>query len=310
MKIRAVMLAGALAMGLCGLQPAVAQSGGDSAPPKQLVDLQKSLHRQIGNVAVPAAHAVLHLGNDYYFVGADDARKILVQAWGNPPEQADGVLGLVFRKGTTIYDNVWAAVVTYHDSGYVSDADAKSEDYTSVLTQMKDDAESQNAMRTQKGYPQVHLVGWAQAPTYRPDSHSLIWAREIEFVGDAEHSLNYDVRMLGRNGVLSLNMLSSMGHLGDVGAAAGLGQSATFDSGYTYADYKPGVDKSAGYGLAGLVGGGLAVAAAKKIGLLGIILAFGKKFIVLIIAAFGGITAAVRRMFGRRNEEDEDEGTI
>ncbi|MEL7200546.1 MAG: DUF2167 domain-containing protein, partial [Pseudomonadota bacterium] len=70
--------------------------------------------------------------------------------------------------------------------------------------------------------------------------------------------------------------------------------------GSTYAEYQPGVDKKAAYGIAGLVGG---AALAKKLGLFGIILAFGKKFAVLILAGLAGLAGAVRRMIGGGNKD-------
>ena len=109
-----------------------------------------------------------------------------------------------------------------------------------------------------------------------------------------------------RKGVLSLNMLSDMSSLNEVrAAAADFARTAAFEAGSTYADYNPSSDKTAEYGLAGLVAGGAGVAVAKKLGLLGLILAFGKKFIVLIIAALGAIGAGVGRLMGRRRSDEE-----
>ena len=51
------------------------------------------------------------------------------------------------------------------------------------------------------------------------------------------------------------------------------------------------------------------MAVAKKVGFLGLILAFGKKFIVLLIAGGAALIGGLGRLFGRRRDEDED-GTI
>jgi uncharacterized membrane-anchored protein len=75
-----------------------------------LRDSIKPLH---GTIALPSAKATLNLGRHYYFLAAEDARKVLTEAWGNPPSAADGVLGLVFAEGQTFLDeDGWAAVVT------------------------------------------------------------------------------------------------------------------------------------------------------------------------------------------------------
>jgi uncharacterized membrane-anchored protein len=169
---------------------------------------------------------------------------------------------------------------------------------------MQEGAEEQNAERKQAGYPAMHLVGWAQPPAYDVANHSLIWARELAVEGDRANGLNYDVRLLGRSGVLSLNMLSSMQDIGNVRSAAqSFGRSVSFEPGAGYTDFNASTDKSSGYGLAGLVAGGVAIGVAKKVGLLAIFLKFGK-VILLGLAAFGAVAwGAVRKIFGRKDEE-------
>ena len=59
------------------------------------------------------------------------------------------------------------------------------------------------------------------------------------------------------------------------------------------------------YGVGGLVAAGVGVAVIKKLGLLGIILAFGKKFFVLGLLAFAAIGRWVKGLFGRRDDDLE-----
>ena len=87
------------------------------------------LHPVSGDVAVPGADAVLHLGKDYYFLDFAEAKLVLTDGWGNPKDAVDGVLGLVFPMGKTFVDDTWGAVLTFEPSGYVPDDDAKSADY-------------------------------------------------------------------------------------------------------------------------------------------------------------------------------------
>lgn len=292
--------AGVLALGLALAAPAGAKPVAAPRIAPELLAFEQGLHKQSGDVAIPAAHALLHLGDHYYFLPAEEAKQVLTKVWGNPPDAADGVLGIVFERGTTIFDNVWGAVVTYEDSGYVPDKDAKTEDYDKVLDQIRSGEAETNAARQKGGYPAIHLVGWAQPPSYDPASHSLIWARDLQFSDAKVDGLNYDVRLLGRHGVLSLNMLSDMNHLGDVrAAAADFGRAASFDRGQTYADYDKSVDKTAQFGLAGLVAAGAGVVVAKKLGLLVLALGFGKKFLVLFAVAGAAITRWFRKLTGR-----------
>jgi uncharacterized membrane-anchored protein len=265
---------------------------------KKVEALMADLHPQDGDVAIAEADAVLKLGKDYYFLPAAEAKRVLVDAWGNPPEVANDVLGIVFPAGKTFIDDTWGAVITWEPVGYVSDEDAKTTDYSEIIAQLQEGEEDMNKERTEQGYPAQHLVGWAQQPVYDGRSHSVVWAQNIQFQGQAENSLNYDVRLLGRRGVLSLNMITTMSKLTETRAAAEkFARSAAFNPGARYADYQPGTDAKADFGVAGLVAAGVGATVAKKLGLLGIILAFGKKFIILIFAFFGGIGAWVKRKF-------------
>lgn len=274
------------------------------AIPPAMLAFEKSLHKQTGDVRIPEAKAVMHLGENYYFVPAAEAKRVLSEVWGNPPESVSNVLGMVIDKDHTIFNSVWGAIITYEDSGHVSDADAHDQDYAKVLKDMQDGQRAANPERVKAGYPEMQLVGWAQPPSYDQASHSLVWARELNVGGDPDHGLNYDVRLLGRTGVLSLNMLASMSALPDVkGAAATFGKAVTFEPGAGYNDFNASTDKAAEYGLAGLVAGGAAIAVAQKIGLLAIVLKFGK-LILIGLAAFGAaIWAAIKRFTGPRNPD-------
>jgi len=297
----------ALAIGLLLASPGGAVPAAPKIPPEML-QFEKSLHKRTGDIAIPEAHATLHLGDRYYFLPADEAKAVLTKVWGNPPDAGNGVLGLVFEKNASIFDQLWGAVVTYEDTGYVSDKDAKTEDYDKVVEQIRSSESEVNAERQKGGYPTIHLMGWAQQPSYDPASHSLIWARDLKFSDSKVDTLNYDVRLLGRRGVLSLNMLSDMDHLAEVRAAAkDFGQAAAFDTGSRYADYDASVDKTAEYGLAGLVAAGAGVAVAKKLGLLAILFGFGKWILAGLAVAGATMRRWIGGLFGRR-ERDVLEG--
>jgi uncharacterized membrane-anchored protein len=276
---------------------------------RKIEALLKDLHPASGAVRIAEADAVLNLGEEYYFLPAAEARRVLVDGWGNPPETASNVLGMVFPAGKTFVEDTWGAVITFDPSGYVSDEDAQSTNYDELLGQMREGEAALNEERSAAGYPAQHLVGWAQQPRYDRKSHSVVWAQNIKFEGQPDNSLNYDVRLLGRRGVLSLNMVSVMSQLGETRQAAEkFARSAAFNPGARYADYQPGTDQKAEYGIGGLVAAGVGVAAAKKLGLLAVILAFGKKFIFLIIALVAGLGTWMKRRFlggGHPSEEEQ-----
>lgn len=299
----------ALAVALCVVAPAVAKdtppANAPAGIPPEVLAVLSNLHPQGGDVSLPAAHAVLHLGDRYVFLPADEAKAVLTKVWRNPPDEVSDTLGLVYEKGTPIIASPWAALITVQDTGHIKDDDAASQDYAAVLANMQKGQEEANPHRTEQGYPAMHLIGWAQAPSYDASSHSLIWARELAIDGSNEHSLNYDVRMLSRSGVLSLNMLTEMSALGDVrGSAQGLAKAVTFEPGSGYGDYNASTDKTAEYGLAGLVAGGTALAVASKLGLFGVLAAFGKWIIIGIAALGASVMGFFRKMFGRNREKD------
>jgi len=269
--------------------------------------LADKLTPRTGTIAISDAKVRLNLGEAYYFLPADQARMVLTQAWGNPPDSVEGVLGMVFPAGASFMDDSWGAVLTFERDGYVSDKDAADIDYDAMMQEIKDGEADTNAARTDAGFPAHHMRGWAQRPTYDKVHNTLIWAKQFRVDGADVDTLNYDVRLLGRYGVLSMNMISSMPHLAEVrDAARAFGQSARFDRGSRYADFVPGADKVAEYGLGGLVAAGAGVVVAKKLGLLGGLLLLLKKLLIPVIAVFGGAFAWLRRRFFGSGAEVEE----
>jgi uncharacterized membrane-anchored protein len=299
--IRQSVLGLVIGLGLGLALPALAADGDKALTPEQQKELARLKeiydHRRTGDIRIDKANVTFHLGDRFYFLGPDDARRVLVEVWGNPKESADGVAGIVFPAGRNFLDS-WGAVVTYEGVGYVPDKDAKDADYSKILEESRKGEDSDNESRKKAGFPAAHLVGWAQPPTYDAATHSEIWARDIQFAGQKVDTLNYDLRLLNRRGVLSLNLVSTMDALPEARAAAvDLSRTAGFDAGSRYEDYKAG-DKKAAFGVAGLVAAGLGVAAAQKFGLLALALLFLKKGAVIIVAALAGLGAKFRKLFG------------
>ena len=153
-RTRAVVVALMLAVGSwSGGALAADPTPASNSAEAQLRAFENGLHKQTGDVVIAPAKATLHLGDRYYFLPAEDAKKVLTQVWGNPADAVSDVLGLVLPKGTTASDNVWGAVVTYEDTGYVSDKDAADQDYEKVLSDMRDAAKERNEERKSRAFP-------------------------------------------------------------------------------------------------------------------------------------------------------------
>jgi uncharacterized membrane-anchored protein len=164
-----------------------------------------------------------------------------------------------------------------------------------------------NAERQRLGYPSMELVGWAQPPHYDAATHKLYWAKELREVGSAGSGLNYNIRVLGRKGVLVLNAIAGMDQLDEVAATMPkVMATVDFQPGSTYADFDPRVDKVAKYGIAALVAG-TAVGVAAKAGLLKFmipaILALKKFAIIIFVAIAAGIRKLVAAIKGRSSVE-------
>lgn len=285
--------------------PAAQPTAEQQAEIRRLGALLDSLEPQTGQITLPAAKATLALGEDYYFLGAEDARRVLTEAWGNPPSVVEGVLGMVFPAGKSPVDDTWGAVITWVGDGYVADADAAGVDYADLLRQLKAGEAEENRILVADGYPASNIVGWAQQPSYDATRHNLIWAKEIAFTGSPENTLNYDVRVLGREGVLSMNIVALMSDLDAIRPeATKLMNTASFQPGARYADYREGTDKKASYGVAGLIAGGAALAVAKKAGLLGILFLVLKKGWIVVAAGGAAAWRWLSGLFGGKKGGD------
>jgi uncharacterized membrane-anchored protein len=286
-----------------GAQASEPQDANASAQPvdprlAKAQQLVASLNFQTGDVAIPEAKAHLNLGEGFRYLPKADARKVLEQLWGNPPD--NDIIGMIVPTDTPLLsDSSWATVVTYVDDGHVSDEDATKIDYAKMLSDMKEQTQSQNAERKKAGYDAIELVGWAAPPRYDAQGKKLYWARELSIANNSGHTLNYDIRVLGRTGYLSLNAIARMSDLPAVESGMQrLLPMASFDSGQRYADFNPSIDKLAAYGIAALVAGGIA-AKAGLFAKLGVILLAAKKFVIVAVVAIG---AAIKKLFGGKDK--------
>ncbi|MBH5322673.1 DUF2167 domain-containing protein [Aurantiacibacter sediminis] len=269
--------------------------------------LSRSLPPENGTIQIPAARVSLELGDRYDFYGPEDARTIIVEHWDNRPEQAEGVLGVILPAGLDPREDGWGGIVTYAETGWISNDDARSADYDIILEEMQANARAENLERSGLGYPELEIVGWAQQPTYDSVRHALIWAREFDFSDTENNSLSYDVRLLGREGVLSINFVADMDKLPAIRRAASeITDGARFDPGARYEDYEAGSDEAAGYGLAGLVASGAGLAVAKQFGLLAMLAKLAKPLLVGLGIALALFFVPIRRWLRRRKSGDRD----
>ena len=258
-----------------------------------------SLNYRKGLVELPDGIATLDVPETFRYIGPEDSKRFLEEGWGNP--DGSNQIGMLLPMETDLFgDNGWAVVISYQEDGYVSDKDAGKIDYDELLKSMQDGARENNKARKEKGFPPVTLVGWAAPPRYDSQAKKLYWAKELQFDQDDAHTLNYNVRILGRKGVLVLNAVSGMDQLPLVRERMEkVIRFANFKEGHRYSDYQPGVDKVAAYGIAALIGGKLALKAGLLAKLGGLLVAFKKVFIIGFLA----IAGLFKKFFKRRKVE-------
>jgi uncharacterized membrane-anchored protein len=271
----------------------------DAAAAKEQAEFESHLTWKTGTISLVNGKVQLALPEGYRFLGPDDAEKVLVQ-WGNP--KGDPPLGMLIPRGSGLWDDTSLAIlVEYNDDGHVSDDDAAKTDFGQLLAQMKDATRQGSAERVKQGLAAMTLVGWAEAPHYDRSSRKLYWAKELEFDGSSVHTLNYDVRVLGREGALELSAIASIAQLepARVEMQKVLGF-ADFTKENLYTDYKEGSDKAAGYGIAGVVAGGLALKAIGGKGFIAILLAAKKLILAGLVAAAAFLKAIWAKLTGKK----------
>lgn len=243
--------------------------------------------------------AEIEVPEGYQFADAQNTR-LALESMGN---QTDGSeLGMIVSSAE---DQQWFVVFEWQPIGYVKDAEKEEIDADALLESIQDATEEGNEWRKENGIPALHVTGWGEAPNYDAKSHNLVWATLAKSEGRDGLSTNYNMRLLGRRGVISATLVDSAeGLQQSKPLAVELVKGFAFKSGSSYSEWKSG-DKIAEYGLTGLVAAG-AGAAAFKLGFFGVIAKFfgklGKAAIALVVAVGAGLSKLFNVIRGKKNE--------
>jgi uncharacterized membrane-anchored protein len=250
-----------------------------------------------GPLAIDLGHDLdIDLPEGYVFLHKEGAAQLLAKM-GN--FHHDNLLGLLASKRQ---QEEYYVVIQYDESGYVKDDDEI--DASDLLSTFRDGLETINQERADHGFDPLAIDGWAEPPHYDRRAHHLVWALLVSSKSVGQ-SVNYNTRILGRRGVVSLNLVTESGRLAaDKTHAARLLAATRFREGARYEDFDPRKDKISEFGLIGLMLGSFGVAKVIKLGLLA---KFWKIFLALLIAgkkalivALVGIGAFFKRVLGNK----------
>ena len=298
-----------LAVGLLVLSvPAFAEdaesaSAEDAAFEQWANEFIASLDFQRGVIELPGGIARLDMPEDYVYLNPEDTDRLLSEGWGNPPGTES--LGMILPANINpfAYES-WGVIVQHVADGYISDEDAHEIDFNALLESMQEDQADENSLRAEEGYEPIEFVGWAEAPRYDAAEHKLYWAQNLRFGDAEENTLNYNVRVLGRNGMLVMNAVANMTQLDAIrGDMRNVLAFSEFTEGNRYEDFNPEIDEVAAYGIGAVVAGKLAA----KVGLLAklgvLLLAFKKFILVFVVAALAFLGKLFKGRLGEKKLE-------
>jgi len=245
---------------------------------------------KIAQVDVPAG---------YIFADGNATRAFLKKS-GEPTSGKE--LGLLMPT-----NGGWSVMFDYNAIGFVKDEEKDKLDPDKILESIRRGNAEANKERVHNGVAPLEVVGWDQPPRYDPVSHNLEWA--IRARSEGRDILNYNTRLLGRKGVMEVVLIVEPEKLPEtLPSFRNLLASYSFQTGQTYAEYRPG-DKVAKIGLAALIVGGAAVGAA-KLGLFTWLAVFLKKGWKLVVVAFAAVVTGIKKFFGKLFGRKPDSGTV
>ena len=274
-------------------------------------DADAPLPWQVGPKHVTLGHHIeLALPSGYQFLGLPHAETVMTQL-GNLYN--DSLLGIVISSEPTaepIDDDGFMITLRYDAEGYVRDDEVL--DGKAILDAFHEAESTYNDERKKAGFPAIHAEGWQEPPRYDKTRHELSWGLLISSPEDeagSDRTVNFNTRVLGRKGYVSINLVTDARLLPKYKpAAAAILEATSFTQGMRYEDFDSTTDAVAEYGLTGLVLGGIGLGVAKlaKIGLLA---KFGKVLLAGLIAGkkaiamfFIVVAAGLRKFWNRRKD--------
>jgi len=237
--------------------------------------------------------ADLKLSEDFVFLNGTDTQTFQRESGGVPNGSE---IGSVFPIAE---DQTWAVMFEYEESGHISDDEKDKIDADALLESYKKGTEESNKERPEEDH--MFVDGWETPPAYNEKLKSLTWALRGHDINN-EPIINYNIRILTRQGNVSAVLISDPNELGASKKILEdqLLPAFTLKEGQRYEDFDAKTDKKAEYGLTALILGGAGLAVAKKVGLIAGLVLLLRKFWYVIILALGAVW---RLMTGKKKNK-------
>jgi len=263
--------------------------------------IENSFHYEYGTILFENGVGKLTIPKGFKYLSPEQAERVLVDLWGNPKND-NLTLGLLLPEKTGVMsNNSYVFNIQYDEIGYVKDDDADDINYDDLLTQMKEESVEENKLRIKEGYESISVIGWAAQPYYDKDKKILYWAKEFKFGKSEVNTLNYNIRILGRKGVLVLNAIATTKELplvqSEISKVLNIFQ---FNDGYKYEEFDSSVDEVAAWTIGGLVAGKVLA----KVGLFAVIAKFGKLIFFAVLGFFGTFRKKLFNLFRKKKENE------
>lgn len=139
--------------------------------------------------------AVLNFDTGHKFLNPEATTNFL-KISGNLP--AEGNYTVVDK------DLSWWPLFSYEATGHVNDTEELDSEL--ILRDLKNNNVNSNTERKKAGIPELTLEGWTVVPHYDSVTHNLEWGTRLTSEGTG--TVNYTVRLLGREGLVSAMLVS------------------------------------------------------------------------------------------------------
>jgi uncharacterized membrane-anchored protein len=288
MAIR-IVAAAIAALAITTASAYAANDAGNDATAREIA----AMHWQAGPIEASNSHSKITPRPGFVSVTGVEARRVR--------ELGDAVILPGLEADAIDVGNGDEIIYQYFNEGFVSVGDWADVDADAMLAEIKENGNKSNALRRERGVPELHTTGWIERPSLNRDTNTVSWIIEGAG-GDGTKFINAVALKLGRNGLEKITWITDPNSLSASldGFHAAI-NSHEFNPGYRYLDHVA-TDRAATYGVAGLVAGVLGVKLAKAVGVgaFAVLSVLAKKLSFLIVLPFVAVGSFFRRLFRRK----------